>query len=115
MVRDRSGGFRNLHSEIHREHACALFEVVRKSRPKTVIEIGIAFGASTLSILGALKEINDGSKLIAIDPGQFADFDGIGLLNIERAGFASFHSLILEPSYAALPKLMWEGKEISLG
>jgi len=108
QVKGRDGAARRLHSEIHPRHSWALYQAVLKYAPHTVVEIGMAHGASTLSILAALAELGRG-KLISIDPEQSRDFSGAGVENVRRAGFSDMHTLIEAPSFAALPELLKSG------
>ena len=63
-----------------------LQKVIREKQPQVGVEVGLAFGISTLYILEALKEVS-GQKLIGMDPAQQDDYwRGGGLRNIEAAG-----------------------------
>jgi predicted O-methyltransferase YrrM len=93
---------------IQREHAEALHGAVRRYRPNTVIEVGLANGASAVAMASAL-ESNGGGRLISIDPNQRKGYDSRGLAALERGGLARYHELIEEPSYLALPSLLRRG------
>jgi predicted O-methyltransferase YrrM len=95
-------------STIPREYAEALHEAVRRHRPKTVVEVGLANGASALAMGAALRS-NGGGRLISIDPNQREQFVSRGLEAMERSGLAPYHELIEEPSYLALPGLARRG------
>jgi predicted O-methyltransferase YrrM len=95
-------------STIHREYAEALHAAVRRFRPQTVVEVGLANGASAVAIAAALRT-NGGGRLISIDPNQREQFHSRGLEALERSGLAQFHELIEEPSYLALPALLRRG------
>jgi predicted O-methyltransferase YrrM len=86
----------------------ALYRHVVARRPSLVIEIGMAYGASALSILTALAE-NGGGRLISIDPyPQWSSAMEAALHLIRQAGFEQLHEHIREPSCAALPRLVSE-------
>jgi hypothetical protein len=68
----------------------------------------MAYGASSLAILTALKEVGEGGQLISIDPSQTNGWHGIGTNNLVRAGLADAHRLIEQLDYVALPQLLQE-------
>jgi predicted O-methyltransferase YrrM len=105
-VLDENDQPQRLTSHISVAHANALYQIVRTLRPSLVVEVGMAFGISSLAITTALAEINEGGRLISIDPFQMSDYKGLGVLNIKRAALASFHELITKPDYLALPELV---------
>jgi predicted O-methyltransferase YrrM len=115
FVADADGRRRPLYAGISSLHATTLYQTVLKFRPKHVLEVGMCFGVSTLSILTALREINEGGRLISIDPLQTSNEKGIGLLNVRRAGLDSLHELIEKPSYKALPELLTKGLTMDFG
>lgn len=104
-VTDAQGNRYKLHSGISKVHAEALYQLVRDRKPATVVEIGMAYGLSTLAILSALEDAGEGN-LISIDPYQRSDWHGVGLANVHRAQLSARHRLIEEPSYLALPELL---------
>ncbi|NJL87062.1 MAG: class I SAM-dependent methyltransferase [Leptolyngbyaceae cyanobacterium SM1_1_3] len=101
----------SMHSNIPLPFAEALYQTVLAQRPAIAIEIGMAFGISTLSILTALRSLN-GGRLISIDPVQSSTWQGCGAAAVERAGLQYFHQLIEEPDYTALPQLLRTGCQV---
>ncbi len=93
-------------------HAAALYRTVLRERPALVVEIGMAWGVSSLAILSALQVT--GGHLISIDPFQHEGWHGIGVHHVRIAGFADRHTLIEEMDYTALPRLLGEGTTIDL-
>ena len=78
----------SLVGSISPDYAVALYRAIKTYRPKTIIEIGMASGVSSLSMLSALNEIGEGGRLITIDAFQNdpnALWAGVGLANIQRA------------------------------
>jgi len=75
------------------------------------LEVGLAYGMSTLHICEAIRDKPD-ARHIAIDPLQTTEFDGIGLLNLERAGLRHLLDFYEEPSHECLPKLLGAGVEL---
>jgi predicted O-methyltransferase YrrM len=111
-VQDRNGKEIPVAGNIKADFAAALYAAVMAHRPKRVVEIGMAAGISTLSILTALRELNEGGQLISIDPGQNTYYGGIGAANIERAGVETQHVLMEEFDYVALPQLLASKQKI---
>src|SRR5262249_47981185 len=100
------------HSQVSRWEANALYETILARKPPVVVEIGMAFGTTTLAILSAMEEMDHG-RLISIDPGQHGtEWRGTGMANVARCGFDHRHTLIEQPSYAALPRLLGDGLEV---
>lgn len=94
---------------VSREDGMALYDLVRLNGARRTLETGMAFGVATLAICQGLSE-NEGGLHTSIDPWQDKWFNRIGLANVNRAGFASMHRFIEEPSYLALPRLLEAGE-----
>jgi len=117
-VLTRDGKERPLESEVSREEGEYLAKLVEEVKPTTSLEIGLACGISALFICEALTK-NGKGRHIAIDPGQLSpipsdDWQGIGLANLERAGYrplVEFHGV---PSEMALPHLLEQGVRVQL-
>jgi predicted O-methyltransferase YrrM len=88
------------------EYAIGLFRTVLTKRPKIMLEIGMANGASTMAILSALSQLGGDRLLISIDPGQSRDWGNVGVNNVKANGLSSYHRLVEEPDYLALPDLV---------
>ncbi|PLK25479.1 O-methyltransferase [Novosphingobium sp. TH158] len=91
------------HSVISPAFAQALGGFVAREKPKLVVEVGMALGASSLAILSALDA---DARLISIDPFQSTDYKGVGKSLVEQSNRASQHVLIEKPDYVALPELL---------
>jgi predicted O-methyltransferase YrrM len=104
----QTGEILPIHSNIPLSYAEALYTMVCQAKPLIVVEVGMAFGTSSLAILTALQECGQG-KLITIDPAQTTDWKGCGKTAIERANFSDRHELIEDYNYNALPRLLSEG------
>lgn len=100
-----------LHSRLTPTHAEALYQLVLAERPTHVVEVGMAFGASTLAILTALAELGGDRRLVSLDPMQHSLWEGVGVHSVQRAGFADLHELREAPDYLGLPDLVREGFE----
>jgi predicted O-methyltransferase YrrM len=112
VVRDLNETEIKVWAHISREHYDALYRTVLKYKPQRCIEIGMSCGLSTLAILTALREIDEGGQLISIDPYQSTDRKNIGVANVRRAGFEDIHTLMEEPDFTALPRLLEQGHQI---
>lgn len=92
---------------INRRFARILYQTVRHERPSLVIEVGMAYGLSTLAILAGLHE-NAAGILISIDPSQTSHYNNIGVKNVERVGMADRHRCFEAADFDALPVLLKE-------
>jgi predicted O-methyltransferase YrrM len=101
----RSGKVFKLHSAIDREEGEFLSHIIQydESIVKT-LEVGCAFGLSSLFICSALQG-RPGAFHTIIDPFQNTQWDGAGLKNLEEAGYP-FFTLIENKSEFALPQLL---------
>ena len=90
-----------------------LARIVRESGAKRSLEIGMAWGLSTLYLCAALEK-NGGARHVAVDPNQTSSYHGCGVLNAERAGFGDLVECIERPSFDALPQLLRDGERFDL-
>jgi len=116
-----------LNSEVSREEGSALQTLIHLYKPRVTLEVGLAYGVSALFICEALAAV-EGKKHIVIDPYQFGvqslnfvagpshttrvGFDGLGLANLDRAGYMHLVEFHNQPSYRALPALEAAGQRI---
>lgn len=106
QVRHPDGRLLQVTSTSSPHNYSALYRYVRSRQPALVVEIGMAHGASALSILTGLAE-NGVGRLISIDPyPEWTSAMEAAACQIARAGFSKLHSHRREPSYIALPKLL---------
>lgn len=85
-----------------------LARVVASVKPAISLEVGFAYGVSTLFVCEALAKINKPAKHIVIDPFQFSEWRGIGLRNLKSAGYDNYLELREQRSEVALPHLLEE-------
>ena len=103
---DKSGKLIIIHSNVGADIGKMLQRWVLEVDCKNAVEIGLAFGISSLYILESLSKMHD-AKLYGIDPMQNNElWQGIGKLNIERAGYSNHYIFHEQPSYLALPELL---------
>ncbi len=105
---DESGSPIQIHSQIDRRHAEALYHTVLTKKPAHCVEIGLAFGMSAVSILAALYE-NGFGELISIDPLQSGLWKSAGINFVRRCGYETRHRVIEGPDYTVLPDLLSQG------
>ncbi|MFN9436023.1 MAG: class I SAM-dependent methyltransferase [Planctomycetota bacterium] len=98
-------------ANINERNARALFRFVSQTKPALAVEIGMAYGVSTLTTLSAI-DANGNGRLISIDPyigwptGRLVAFN-----KIKRAGLGPFHQQFHECSYTGLPRLIDSGEK----
>jgi len=85
-----------------------LFDLIRRRRPALTLELGFAYGISTLYICEALRQNGTGHHIV-IDPNERTHFDGVGLRHLEEAGLSSLVTFYEEPAELRLPKLVESG------
>ena len=109
QVESSSGEKQPLHSHVSGEEGEFLQRLIRHARASVTLEIGFAFGISTLFICDALRETG-GERHIVLDPYQFtAIWGGIGVSQIRAAGFDDLVDFREQPSHQVLPELEAEG------
>ncbi len=115
-VEAADGAARKVHSAISLASGIFLQELIRELKPKNSIEVGLGYGASALFICEALGP-DTGSRHVVIDPYQYAPdflgktFEGIGMLNLKRAGYAGMVEFSSLPSSQALPQMAAQGRK----
>jgi predicted O-methyltransferase YrrM len=87
---------------------------IQAAKPKRTMEIGLAYGASALAILGTQAEIGEGHSHTAVDPLQSSLWKKGAVRAITDAGFASRFELVEKPSSLALPELVEAGARFDL-
>lgn len=107
-VEHPSGRMLDFNSGAAPGNCMALYRFVMENRPSIVVEIGMAFGASTLSGLTGLAA-NGTGRMISVDPyPKWTTAMEACLRQIELSGFSGIHQHIRLPSCEALPDLVKE-------
>jgi predicted O-methyltransferase YrrM len=86
-----------------------LQRLVATIKPRTSLEIGCAYGVSTLFICDALAALPHKVQHIVLDPFQSTQWGGIGLKNVRDAGFGALVDFRERSSELELPSLAREG------
>src|ERR1700730_4551949 len=118
-VRTIDGQPRKLHSNIEEAEGKFIQDVIRDVKPKCSIEIRCAYGVSSLFICEALTKVG-AERHIIIDPYQLGSghkgpdsgYEGIGLLNLKRAGLDRIVEFHAELSFRCLPRLLDQGVKV---
>ena len=85
-----SGNRIDLHSHTSLQQGLFLQSIMDEIKPKKSVEVGLAYGLSTLFILEKHRELGNLPKShIAIEPGPEA-WGGVAEHNIEKEGLAAF-------------------------
>jgi predicted O-methyltransferase YrrM len=95
------------------ESGFALYEFVRTRGADRTLEVGMAYGLSTLHFCQAHRDKGRGTHT-AIDPSQSRKWQSIGLLNLRRAGLDDLLTFHEARNYEALPRLLAAGERFDL-
>ena len=108
-----------LHSHAEPDEGRLLQQLIRETGATRTLEIGLAYGVSALYICEALRDV-PGAKHVIIDPAQRTatpmanSWSGVGLANLERAGFLDLIEFHEDESCLVLPRLVAEGRRFDL-
>ena len=97
-----------IHSSIDHLTAIMLNNFIKNNNYSNVLEIGMAFGTSSLAIIAALPE---SGLLYSIDPYQTdtMHWASVGLIRLNESNATHKHRLIQDKSFIALPELIKKG------
>ena len=95
--------------------ACTfLYNFIIKHKCLKVLEIGMADGMASVTILSAISKNGPEFKLTSIDPYQNAHWQSNGLKNVKQLKLESNHEFIELIDFLALPKLIERGEKYDL-
>jgi len=100
----------SLHAPVPYGDGRTLYEIIRTTNASKTLEVGFAYGLSTLFICQALAD-NGGGSHTAIDPVESTVWGGLGLRNIEKAGFRHMVRFFEACSHEVLPRLLAEREQ----
>ena len=104
---NRKGEERKLVDAISRDEAISIAKALRENKATVTVEIGVAFGASALTICHALKEMgNEKAKHYGVDPNQLTHYEGIALDNLRKENLIEIFHLLEGPSHLKVPELI---------
>ena len=90
-----------IHSNIKKQEGDFIEEIIKKFSFKKCLEVGMAFGISSLYILQ-----NKNTTLLSIDPFQSTQWKNSGVDIVKNLEFDNRHTLIEDKSYVVLPELL---------
>jgi len=100
-----------LHSSIDENEGALLLSLFEKDPSiRKTLEVGCAYGVSSLFIAEGLRDRTDAHHTI-IDPFQNKNWEGVGIHNLKRSGFEAF-DLIEQKSEFALPALLKDAEGV---
>lgn len=114
----RDGSVMTANSFVSRESCSLLYDVIERSGARQGVEVGMAFGVSTVCIADALRRVAGAdAKLIAFDPTQTHrdSWNSAGLWQLARAGLSDVVELREETSQHGLPRLVDSGYRCQIG
>jgi predicted O-methyltransferase YrrM len=86
-----------------------LYDLVRRHRVSSAIEIGFAYGFSTLWLLEGLARV-PGARHLAIDPFETQRWQGVGVRQVEALASEVAFELVERSSLLVLPELVAAGR-----
>jgi predicted O-methyltransferase YrrM len=99
-------------SHVGRSTGELLQRAVADVQPRVSLEIGLAYGVSTLFICEALAALPRPGVHIVLDPFQNGKWRGIGMRNVEEAGFRDLVEFHEERSEIFLPRMVAEDRRV---
>jgi predicted O-methyltransferase YrrM len=95
------------------EQGLWLYSLCREMKPQSTLEIGLAYGFSTLYFLTAIHENGTGHH-IALDPFQNKLWSGVGLSHAQSLGMTDSFGFIEEESASVLVHLAKQGRTFEI-
>jgi predicted O-methyltransferase YrrM len=87
-----------------------IYETCRRLKPKRSLEIGLAYGFSTIYILAAIDQVGAGHHT-ALDPFQKESWHGVGALQAKHLGMEPFFEMLEEFSVVSLARFATQKDE----
>jgi predicted O-methyltransferase YrrM len=109
-VEDGEGNTKNpFPTALRYEQGMALYNLIRREKSESSVEIGMAYGLATLFMCQAHRDSGTG-RHVAIDPFERTLYKSIGLLNVKKAGLSDVLEFHEAYSHIALPQLLEIGE-----
>jgi len=89
-----------------------LGHIIESVKPRVSLEIGMAYGVSTLYLCEALAQLPHPVRHIVMDPFQTPQWRGIGLRNVNEAGYGHMVEFHEARSEFLLPRLLEGGTQL---
>lgn len=97
--------------------ASFIMDLIKERKLARCVETGVAYGASTVAICGALSGLEQSGvvcKHYGIDPCQYSDYNGAAIAALRRCGIAHLFELIEGPSHLMLPRLIGKAERVDM-
>ena len=105
----------HINSSIKPAEGNFLYNLIHEHKLKRCLEVGMAYGISSMYILLGLKKLKkDDIKLDSIDPFQETQWNNFGVKLIKKIKMEKYHKLYEDKSYIVLPKLLEKKNEYDL-
>jgi len=105
----------NINSSIKPIEGNFLYNLINEHKLKRCLEVGMAYGISSMYILLGLKKLKkDDIKLDSIDPFQSTQWNNFGIKLVKKIKMDKYHKLYEDKSYIILPKLLEKKNEYDL-
>ena len=102
-------------TSIPQDEGIALYNIVRSIKARRTLEIGMAYGLSTLYMCQAHQDAGaDGGSHVSIDPYQTKWWKSIGLRNLERCGLSDYLEFHESMAHESLPRMLERGDSYDL-
>jgi hypothetical protein len=112
-----NGKYIDISYNINKEEGMLIYKLIKHSKAKKILELGMGYGLSSLIILQSLKyfnnkynEMDSNYKLVSIDPYQKTFWKEIGMEHLKKAHLIAYHKLKEENTYIFLPELIKKKK-----
>lgn len=94
-------------TSIRFDEGMTLYQLIKKTKPKRTLEIGMGYGLSTLFICQAHCDNGNTERChVVVDPYQRTGFGSIGLLNAQKAKLDKYLHFHERLSHDILPQLL---------
>lgn len=108
-VLDADGKEHRFHSGIKENEVKLILDAMVRTEATRTLEVGMAFGTSSLAFAEGHQRADKNGFHVAIDPFQKTQWHGVGIANLRRVKFWSHTKLIEQTSDQALPHLLKTG------
>ena len=111
-VKTKAGDLIKFHAGVNPKEGFYLYSCVKDNKYRNCLEVGCAYGTSANYMCQGFKDGGQAAQgpcqLVSIDPFQSTQWEGIGRLNVQRAGLGEFHHVFEAKDFVAMPKLLEE-------
>jgi predicted O-methyltransferase YrrM len=101
-------------TRISPEQGAWMYEAALALKPRSILEVGMAYGYSSLFFLASLERSGTGGKLTSIDPFQHHQWKGVGVTHALSMPTAGSFRLVEERSDRGVMDLLREGERFDM-